>query len=796
MLATIAALFIAMFALPQQAAAEDYSLWIAGTQVTSKNCNDLSVISGVSGTVKFDPKAKTLTLDNAVIHAKEMNIGIVGNIDGLTIGVNGTVDITAKAMGVNLTSSTSIKGNGTLYVKSLIAEGIFFKDTELTINGCTVNVKGKSGIAARHADSPFPEPSSNKNCLTIRKATVTVEGNGQEGSICRLKALTLEGCAITSPVGAAFNASLMGVALNGSLVKEKVEISRSTAYVVKDGTTLTFYYDANKGKRTGTTYSINDKRTDDNRFAAWAGSYVNRDETVTKVAFDASFRDYKPTTTLGWFPFLTALTNMTGMENLNTDNVTDMSFMFAGCSALTSLDVSKFNTANVIDMSNMFNNCSTLVSLDVSKFNTAKVTNMSGMFSNCKALTSLDVSKFNTANVTDMNLMFNGCKSLTTLDVSHFNTAKVTNMNYMFSECSALTTIYCNNIWKCDLSKDMFRVCMNLKGAVTFDENKTDVSMANPTTGYFTKKVDEAYVVKDGNTLTFYYNDDKTTSTGTRYGINDLLEDDADIPAWAGDDGNENDRITKVIFDSSFKNYKATTTNYWFYYCTKLKTIEGIENLSTDQVTSMFSMFANCSALTSLDLSSFNTANVTNMCYMFRDCSALTSVDVSKFNTANVIWMFNMFVNCSALISVDVSNFNTANVTDMSDMFRGCSALTSLDVSNFNTAKANLMERMFSGCSALTTIYCNDTWKCDKSENMFSDCTKLKGAVAYDATKVDVSMANPTTGYFTPKAPNAIAAVTTAVPATKQGTYNLAGQRVGDDYKGIVIENGRKVVKR
>jgi len=34
---------------------------------------------------------------------------------------------------------------------------------------------------------------------------------------------------------------------------------------------------------------------------------------------------------------------------------------------------------------------------------------------------------------------------------------------------------------------------------------------------------------------------------------------------------------------------------------------------------------------------------------------------------------------------------------------------------------------------------------------MFYGCTKLVGAVPYDSTKIDVTMANPTTGYFTRK---------------------------------------------
>ena len=84
--------------------------------------------------------------------------------------------------------------------------------------------------------------------------------------------------------------------------------------------------------------------------------------------------------------------------------------------------------------------------------------------------------------------MFSGCSGLTSLDLSYFNPLNVTDMWVMFSGCSALTTIYCNTDWDCPGSKGMFAGCEQLKGAVAYDENETDVTMANPETGYFTAK--------------------------------------------------------------------------------------------------------------------------------------------------------------------------------------------------------------------------------------------------------------------------------------------------------------------
>ena len=176
------------------------------------------------------------------------------------------------------------------------------------------------------------------------------------------------------------------------------------------------------------------------------------------------------------------------LSNFNTANVTSMSSMFCCCSSLTSIDMSNFNTTNVTKMYDMFYGCYNLKSLDLSNFNTAKVTYMSGMFLGCSDLKSLDLSNFNTANVTNMRRMFLGCSSLTSLDLSNFNTENVTDMDGMFNGCSDLTTIYCNDTWSCSLSTDMFKDCTSLIGAIRYAPEKTDVTYANPTTGYFTKK--------------------------------------------------------------------------------------------------------------------------------------------------------------------------------------------------------------------------------------------------------------------------------------------------------------------
>ena len=463
---------------------------------------------------------------------------------------------------------------------------------------------------------------------------------------------------------------------------------------------------------------------------------------IKSVVFDKSFKTYAPTSLYGFFRGLTKLETIKDLKYLNTEQVTNMSYMFSDCSALTSLDLSNFNTAKVRDMSYMFYRCSALSSLDLSNFNTAIVTNMSYMFYGCSALSSLDLSNFNTAIVSDMSLMFGSCSTLSSLDLSNFYTKEVRDMSYMFSRCSALTTIYASDKFvtsKVQSGISMFSACKNLKGTIlNYKDSKTDHTYANcGTNGYFTPVFEYAEFDKGTGTLTFRRGLSKPK---VAYALN--LE--ASDPGWL----THKDEIKEVVFDASFADARPTSCYKWFWYCTNLATIEGIENLNTENVTNMGVMFCGCQKLSSLDLTNFNTGNVTNMTGMFGYCNGLTSLDLTSFNTANVTDMGEMFVDCEGLTSLDLTSFNTANVTNMGHMFWYCNGLTSLDLTSFNTANVTYMHFMFNNCSTLKTIYASDkfvTSKVQSGENMFSACRSLKD---YRDSKTAHKYANYKTGYF------------------------------------------------
>ena len=248
-------------------------------------------------------------------------------------------------------------------------------------------------------------------------------------------------------------------------------------------------------------------------------------------------------------------------------------------------------------------------------------------------------------------------------------------------------------------------------------------------------------------TLTFKYEEKET------FGTNEYeLNRGTTFPAWCDLHKSE---ITKAVFAPSFAEARPTTCAYWFGSCKKLKNIEGIEFLNTENVKDMRGMFYECICLENLDLSKFDTKIVTNMRNMFYNCQKLKTLDLSsfetdmvtnmesmfyncillntlkltnKFNTQKVEDMCSMFNSCKELKTINLSGFDTQNVEDMSKMFNLCKSLESLDLSNFNTQKVTLMDNMFNQCLQLTSLDLSnfDTQKVTKMNNMFFYCTGLK----------------------------------------------------------------------
>ena len=352
--------------------------------------------------------------------------------------------------------------------------------------------------------------------------------------------------------------------------------------------------------------------------------------------------------------------------------------------------------------SGMFAYLTNIEKLDLSKLDTSYITNMSRMFYMSSGLKTIDLSNFDTSNVTTMGNMFDGCSSLTNLDLVNFDTSKVTSFSNMFQNCTNLKTLNISSFKTPVLLyiAGMFNGCKSL---IKLDLSNFDTSKVSNFSNLF----------QNCNSLEYL----------------DL---------------------------TSFNTSKGTQMVNMFRNCQKLKTLD-LSSFNTSKIVIMSCMFYGCTSLVELNISSFDTSKVTDMSGMLCSCKALTELDLSNFNTSKVTNMSDMFNSCSSLTKLNLLKFDTSSLTDMSGMFYNCNSLTNLDLSSFNTSKVVKMAKTFTLCRKLTTIYVSDLWNTSSVTNstqMFSNCTSLVGAASYNSTKVDISMANYTTGYLTYKSNN------------------------------------------
>ena len=371
------------------------------------------------------------------------------------------------------------------------------------------------------------------------------------------------------------------------------------------------------------------------------------------------------------------------------------------------------NTSNVTDMYGMFWESWTITSLDLSSFNTGSVTDMGSMFAGCTALTTIYVSSgWSTSSVTSSNAMFEGCTSLmgesgTTYNSSHTDAeyARVdmaSSPGYLTGGSGGggsgeegqywmelqSTLQYANDVYSRSQGNANVEPWMQEelyyqieRGNEIYNHHEADeeeVRHMIEELNWICWEIEEAmnrepepsgeaepYAVlsNEGLVVTFYYDNQKDNRGGI-----DLNS------SWIPN--SPYDTATTAVIDDSFASYSPTSTAYWFCGCRNITSISGIENINTENVTSMLGMFQGCSHLTEINVSGFNTSSVGEMGSMFEACSDLTTLDLSSFNTANVTGMSYMFANSMSLRTIYVSSsWSITSVTNSADMFSECYSL-------------------------------------------------------------------------------------------------------------------------
>jgi surface protein len=483
----------------------------------------------------------------------------------------------------------------------------------------------------------------------------------------------------------------------------------------------------------------------------WEGEH----STITKVVFDESFQYARPTSFSRWFNDFENLETITGIQYLNTEEVTNMQLMFRNCKKLRAVDLSNFNTEKVTDMQFMFYDCESLTVLDITNFDTKRVENMKVMFTSCKNLQTILIGdKWDVANVTKSDRMFRYCSVLIGNDGAKVRgSVDATNAHaeaggyltkgdykifYKWADENSYKTQYTPSTYSGEID-----VTINNPNDREYpflywtqiSANNTQIGGTSATLTIPAGEVgNKIYVMhwalppmyavlsSDNKTLTF-------KSGEKPNGAYDLYDGETTNPGWY----DNRKKITKVVFNASFAEARPTSCYCWFKEFENLEEIVGIENLNTSEVTTMRSMFDKCKKLENIDLSHFDTRNLKSMRSMFYDCIKLITLDLSSFNTDLVETMQYTFTNCSTLTCINIRNFNPENVENMSEMFSECKQLTTILVGQDWTQE--------------------DILETASSQNMFVNCNEIIGndGTTFDASKVDKTNAHAGEGGYLTK---------------------------------------------
>ena len=305
----------------------------------------------------------------------------------------------------------------------------------------------------------------------------------------------------------------------------------------------------------------------------------------------------------------------------------------------------------------------------------ARPTYCAKWFSNMQNLTKIEGFEYlNTSEVTSMFEMFRDCYGMKVLDLRNFDTKNVTSMGYMFRNSKNLKHIIVSDSFVVPQddykSYQMFVFCSKLPNYNAQVNNYTyakDVSEGG-CLNYWDKLPETAWVEynDETKTLSFRYdkmNDLTDTDNYSISGLTTQMMTPIDVPGWVA----HAEDVEKAVVSEDFKDQMPETCYKWFYGMKNLKSIEGLKNLNTADVTSMREMFSGCEQITTLDLTSFDTKCVRAMKEMFKGCSALTDIIVGDNFTTD------------RLSDEDDSD----NIRDKgTDMFLGCEALTNYNSEN------------------------------------------------------------------------------------------------------------------
>ena len=467
--------------------------------------------------------------------------------------------------------------------------------------------------------------------------------------------------------------------------------------------------------------------------------------------------------------------------------------MFSGCSSLTTAPALPATTLAYRCYYEMFGDCTSLTSAPVLPATTLANRCYWAMFSGCTSLTSAPALPATTLANSCYWAMFSGCSSLTTAPALPATTLADYCYCEMFSYCTSLTsapvlpattlTDYCYSYMFYDCTSLNYIKAMFVTTPGTSYTKNWVYGVAS--SGTFVKNIDATWsltgvngiptgwVVKTAspvlpdNCLCFTAEADSSSVTLNQVGTPTISKNL--YYSLTGKDKTTYTCGTTISLSKGDKLYmwsddtNALTESESIY---KQFAVAGEISVSGDIMTLLnggdatmkydfTNLLRSCSAITTLDASTWDLSKVSNMKWALQYCSGLTTLDTStwkftnlesiratfehctklttltgcenwKFtNLTNVAWAFN---DCPALTTMDTSNWDLSKVTDMSHAFRECGSLKSLNTTNWKFTHLDAINACFMNNCSLTSLEGSGNWDMSNVTQLngtFWNCTSL-----------------------------------------------------------------------
>ena len=178
--------------------------------------------------------------------------------------------------------------------------------------------------------------------------------------------------------------------------------------------------------------------------------------------------------------------------------------------------------------------------------------------------------------------------------------------------------------------------------------------------------------------------------------------------------------LQNLNLDNWVINGSSNTIGSMFGWASKLKTISmknrTIPETFTDAIWWRTSSLS-ATGLDSIDVSNWNFSGTNNLNWLFWSLKAKEIKWLETWDTSWIQNMSEMFYGCSNITGLNIKNWDVTNVTDMHNMFHSCSNLMNLDLGWWNTSNVTNVWLLLFWCSKLEW---NMSWRDFRNVNWLS----------------------------------------------------------------------------